>query len=448
MSYAEFRDLEGDLRRFQLRLGVAGAVVVGAFALLTLRFVYLQLVQHEYYRTKAEDNRISIVPLAPNRGLIMDRNGVVLARNESQYTLEITPHKAGNLETLINELASVVEIQARDRSRFRKLRSEIKGAESLPIRTRLTDDEVARFAANAYRFPGVEIKGRLFRHYPMGEVASHALGYIGRISDKDLERLEAEGLQANYRGSDFIGKSGIEGRYERELHGVTGSAHVEIDASGRGIRTLESSPPTSGNNLTLTLDIKLQEVAERAFGKFRGALVVAKGREPGALLRGGGQERGWRPGTENLPGIVGFGRACELAMADADWWRRTAALRDRLEARLTRLAPAARVFGREVERLPNTTCITMPGVSNQTQLIEFDLAGIAVSTGSACSSGKVGPSHVLAAMGVEPEAAASAIRISLGWASTADEVDHLIDAWGRLYARTRHPLTDTLARPA
>ena len=179
-----------------------------------------------------------------------------------------------------------------------------------------------------------------------------------------------------------------------------------------------------------------------------GALVVSNGLEPDALLRGGGQERRWRPGTENLPGIVGFGRACELAMADADWWQRTAALRDRLEARLTRLAPAARVFGRGAERLPNTSCITMPGVSNQTQLIEFDLAGIAVSTGSACSSGKVGPSHVLAAMGVEPAAAASAIRISLGWASTADEVDHLVDAWGRLYARTRQPLTDTLARPA
>jgi cysteine desulfurase len=179
-----------------------------------------------------------------------------------------------------------------------------------------------------------------------------------------------------------------------------------------------------------------------------GALVVAKGLEPEALLRGGGQERRWRPGTENLPGIAGFGRACELAMADADRWQRTTALRDRLEARLMRLAPAARVFGRDAERLPNTSCTTMPGVSNQTQLIEFDLAGIAVSTGSACSSGKVGPSHVLAAMGVEPATAASAIRISLGWASTADDVDHLVDAWGRLYARTRPPVTDTLARPA
>ena len=219
MSYAEFRDLEGDLRRFQFRLGVAGAVVLGAFALLGLRFVYLQLVQHDYYRTKAEDNRISVVPLVPNRGLILDRNGVVLARNESQYTLEINPQKAGNTEVVINELAKVIEIQPRDRSRFRKLRSEIKGAESLPIRTRLTDDEVARFAANAYRFPGVEIKARLFRNYPMGEVASHALGYIGRISDKDLERLEADGVQANYKGSDFIGKAGIEASYERELHG-------------------------------------------------------------------------------------------------------------------------------------------------------------------------------------------------------------------------------------
>jgi len=279
----EFRDLEGDLRRFQFRLGVAGAVVLGAFGLLALRFVYLQLYQHDYYRTKAEDNRISVVPLVPNRGLILDRNGVVLARNESQYTLEINPQKAGNVETVINELAKVIDVQQRDRSRFRKLRSEIKGADSLPIRTRLTDDEVARFAANAYRFPGVEIKARLFRSYPMGEVASHALGYIGRISDKDLERLEADGVQANYKGSDFIGKAGIEGSYERELHGTTGSAQVEIDASGRGIRTLESSPPTSGNNLSLTLDIKLQQVAETAFGNFRGALVAIEPATGGVL---------------------------------------------------------------------------------------------------------------------------------------------------------------------
>ena len=179
-----------------------------------------------------------------------------------------------------------------------------------------------------------------------------------------------------------------------------------------------------------------------------GALVVCEGVEPDALLRGGGQERRWRPGTENLPGIVGFGRACELALADADWRERTAALRDRLETRIAALAPAARVFGRSAERLPNTSCLSMPGVSNHAQLIEFDLAGIAVSTGSACSSGKVGPSHVLAAMGVDPDEAASAIRVSLGWASAPDDVERFVDAWGRLYVRTRRAAADAIARPA
>ncbi len=283
MSYAEFRDLQSELRRFQLRLGVASAIVLAAFGLLALRFAYLQLVQHDYYRTKAEDNRISVVPLVPNRGLILDRNGMVLARNESQYTLEISPQKVANVEATISELATVIEIGARERGRFRKLRAEIKGADSLPIKTRLTDEEVARFSANAYRFPGVEIKARLFRNYPLGEVASHVLGYIGRISEKDLERLEADGVAADYKGSDFIGKSGLEASYERQLHGTTGSAQVEIDAGGRGIRTLTSTPPQAGNNLVLTLDIKLQQVAENAFGRFRGALVAIEPATGGIL---------------------------------------------------------------------------------------------------------------------------------------------------------------------
>ena len=198
-----------------------------------------------------------------------------------------------------------------------------------------------------------------------------------------------------------------------------------------------------------TLGVDLLTLSAHKFGGPQGvgALVVREGLEPDALLRGGGQERRWRAGTENLPGIVGFGRACELAMADADWRERTGALRDRLEARIAALAPAARVFGRSTERLPNTSCLTMPGVSNQTQLIEFDLAGIAVSTGSACSSGKVGPSHVLAAMGVDPTEAASAIRVSLGWASMPEDVDRLVDAWGRLYVRTRRAAASAVARP-
>ncbi|HSA80820.1 MAG TPA: cysteine desulfurase family protein [Geminicoccaceae bacterium] len=179
-----------------------------------------------------------------------------------------------------------------------------------------------------------------------------------------------------------------------------------------------------------------------------GALVRGDGIEPAALLRGGGQERRWRPGTENLPGIVGFGRAAELALEDRDWRPRVGALRDRLEAEILAVAPAARVFGGGAERLANTSCLSMPGVSNQTQLIAFDLAGIAVSTGSACSSGKVGPSHVLAAMGVDPGEAATAIRVSLGWASTARDVDRFVAAWTRLHARTRRAAQPAPAQSA
>jgi cysteine desulfurase len=168
-----------------------------------------------------------------------------------------------------------------------------------------------------------------------------------------------------------------------------------------------------------------------------GALVLGVGIEPAALHHGGAQERRWRPGTENLPGIVGFGRACELAMADTGLGQRVGALRDRLEACIAAIAPEARVLGACAPRLANTSCLTMPVVSNQIQLIDFDLAGIAVSAGSACSSGKVGPSHVLAAMGVEAADAQTAIRVSLGWASTASDVDRFVTAWGRLYERTR-----------
>jgi penicillin-binding protein 2 len=250
---------------------------------LLARFVYLQVVQRDYYQTKAEDNRISIVPVAPNRGLILDRNGVVLARNYSAYTLEIMPAKVSDLERTINELSEVIEVQARDRSRFKKLLAETRNADSLPIRTRLTDEEVARFAANRYRFPGVEIRARLFRQYPFGETASHVIGYIGRINDKDQERLEELGVEANYRGTDIVGKSGVEGSYQNELHGTTGIEQVEIDAGGRGIRTLSRTPAQSGNDITLALDIKLQELAESAFGERRGALVALEPSTGGVL---------------------------------------------------------------------------------------------------------------------------------------------------------------------
>ena len=283
MRKAPLRDLERELYYFQLRVGFAGAVVLVAFTLLLFRFFYLQVIQHATYASKAEDNRISIVPVAPNRGLILDRNGVVLARNYSAYTLEILPAKVRDLERTMRELGELIEVHARDRARFRKLLAETKNAESLPIRTRLTDEEVARFVAHRFRFPGVEIKARLFRQYPLGETASHVLGHLGRISVRDRERLEELGTDAEYRGTEYIGKAGIESSYEQELHGTAGIEQVEIDAAGRGLRTLARTPAQPGNNVSLTLDARLQQVAESAFGDRRGALVALEP-QSGAVL--------------------------------------------------------------------------------------------------------------------------------------------------------------------
>ncbi len=284
MRFAELRNTERELRAFQVRLGLAGLAVLVAFALLLARFVWLQVLQHDAYSARAEENRIAIVPLPPNRGLILDRNGEILARNYLAYTLEIFPAQVRDLEATINALAAFVDIQPRDRARFRKLLQETKNAESLPIRTRLSDAEVARIAANRWRFTGVDIKARLFRRYPYGELASHVIGYIGRITSGDLEQMEHRGVAANYRGTDYIGKAGIEASYEEELHGTTGFERVEIDAAGRGVRTLPpTTPPQAGNNVSLTLDIRLQEVAERAFGERRGALVAIEPATGGVL---------------------------------------------------------------------------------------------------------------------------------------------------------------------
>ncbi|MBI4754851.1 MAG: penicillin-binding protein 2 [Betaproteobacteria bacterium] len=274
MHSTEFRNPEKESRRFRGRLMVALGVVVVAFGVLAARFAYLQILRHDYYHTRAEDNRIALVPIAPTRGLILDRNGVVLARNYSAYTLEITPSKAPDLEALIDELATLVDIQPKDRRRFRRLMEETRNFESLPIRNRLTDEEVARFVANRYRFPGVEVKARLFRQYPQGTLASHVLGYIGRVTDRDLARIETEEQSANYRGTEVFGKSGLEQKYEFVLHGETGYEEVEVDAGGRAARSLARSPARQGTDLVLTLDLKLQEVAEKAFGERRGALVA------------------------------------------------------------------------------------------------------------------------------------------------------------------------------
>ncbi|MCY1164675.1 Peptidoglycan D,D-transpeptidase MrdA [compost metagenome] len=270
----ELRNVEADLSRFRARVLVASLAVLLGFGLLAGRLVYLQVYRHDDLSEQAESNRTAVVPIVPNRGLILDRNGVVLATNYSAYTLEITPSKVGNLEETIAALEKVVDIQPRDKRRFKRLREESKNFESLPIRTRLTDEEVARFAAQRFRFPGVDIKARLFRSYPYGELGSHVVGYIGRINRAEKEMIEDSDDEGNYRGTDYIGKLGVEQAFEQQLHGTTGVEQVETSAGGRAVRKLATSPATPGHTVMLSLDIKLQKLVEDMFGERRGALVA------------------------------------------------------------------------------------------------------------------------------------------------------------------------------
>jgi penicillin-binding protein 2 len=250
--------------------------VLLAFGLLGARLVYLQVIRHDELSAQAEANRTAVVPIVPNRGLIVDRNGVVLATNYSAYTLEIMPSRAGPLEPLIDDLGKVVDISTRDRKRFKRLLDESKNFESLPIRTKLTEDEVARFTAQRFRFPGVDVKARLFRSYPLGDVGSHLLGYIGRINQTEKKAMEdwTDEDQANYKGTEYIGKLGLEQAYERELHGSTGFEEMETSAGGRAVRRLDSHAATPGNKLVLSIDIRLQALVESMFGDRRGALVA------------------------------------------------------------------------------------------------------------------------------------------------------------------------------
>ncbi len=282
----ELKDIERELDRFNTRLLAAALFVLLCFGLLAARLVVLQVLRHDELALQAEANRIAVVPVVPNRGLILDRNGVVLATNYSAYTLEITPSRVkGELDAMIDRLAEVLEIQPRDRRRFKRLQEDSKSFESLPIRNKLSDEEVARFVAQRYRFPGVDVRARLFRSYPAGEIGSHLIGYIGRINQAEKKAMEDwdDDDLANYRGTDVIGKLGLEQHYERELHGTTGFEEVETSAAGRAVRRLRSHPATPGNTLVLAIDIKLQALVEQLFGGRRGALVAIDPRS-GELL--------------------------------------------------------------------------------------------------------------------------------------------------------------------
>jgi len=269
------RNIQMDLTRFRSRVVVVTLAILCAFGVLTLRLFYLQVIRYEDLNAAAESNRTAIVPIVPNRGVIMDRNGIVLATNYSAYTLEITPSKVvAPVEEVIEQLSGVIEIQPRDKRRFKKQVDESKSIDSVPIRNRLTDEEVARFAAQRYRFPGVEIRARLFRNYPFDQLASHVIGYIGRINTTEKAKIEESEDAGNYRGTEYIGKLGVEQSYENQLHGLTGVQEMETSAGGRAVRRLNSSQSVPGNSVVLSIDIKLQKLVEDLYGTRRGALVA------------------------------------------------------------------------------------------------------------------------------------------------------------------------------
>ena len=269
------RNVLMDLNRFRSRVVVVTFAVLIAFGVLCARLFYLQVIRYSELNAAAESNRTAIVPIVPNRGVIMDRNGVVLATNYSAYTLEITPSKVvAPVEEVIEQLSAIIDIQTRDKRRFKKQVDESKSIDSVPIRTRLTDDEVARFAAQRYRFPGVEIRARLFRNYPYDQLASHVIGYIGRINTSEKAKIEESEDAGNYRGTEYIGKLGVEQSYENQLHGTTGVQEMETSAGGRAVRRLNSSQSVPGNSVVLSIDIKLQKLIEDLYGTRRGALVA------------------------------------------------------------------------------------------------------------------------------------------------------------------------------
>jgi len=281
------KDPQSSLDEFNRRIRIALWFVAICMSLLFVRFFWLQVIKHQKYSTASESNRIAIITTPALRGLITDRNGIVLANNFSAYSLEITPAGIEKpIDELLNELSTLVNISDREKQVFLKSVQNIKSTESLSVRNFLNDEEVARFLAQRFRFPGVEARVRYFRHYPYNELGSHLLGHTGKVSPKDREMLAAEiddsqdefssdELRAmRVKGITHVGKIGIEQSYEKQLRGVTGFKEVEITAGGRVVRSLSSTPSTPGNNLTLAIDIKLQHIIENLYGKRRGAAVV------------------------------------------------------------------------------------------------------------------------------------------------------------------------------
>ncbi|WP_380693889.1 penicillin-binding protein 2 [Serratia marcescens] len=279
----KIRDHSAEERLFIRRAGVALALVVVCFGALIVNLYRLQIRQHGFYQTRSNQNDIKMLPLAPSRGLIFDRNGTPLVRNVTLYRVEITPSKITDMAALLQALTPIVDLTPEDISAFRDDMHHNSRYKPVTLKTGLSDTEVARFAVNQYRFDGVTIDTYQQREYPYGAQLAHVLGYVSKINDSDLKRLDKAGLSENYAADRNIGKQGIEAYYESELHGTTGYQEVEVDNHGRVIRLLKEQPPKAGKNIYLTLDLPLQQYIESVLKGQRAAVVVEDPRDGGIL---------------------------------------------------------------------------------------------------------------------------------------------------------------------
>lgn len=281
MSSTRFilKDAVRENKIFYNRVIVAWLLMLIGLSIITVRLVFLQIIEHERYITRSEKNRIKILPLPPRRGLIYDRNGVLLANNRVSYSLEVIPEKVTNLDLMLLGLSQIITIEETDITRFKKQLEQRRRFRTIPLRYRLTEDEMARLSVYRHRFPAIEIKSNLSRYYPLGATGVHTIGYVGRINQYELKIID----QSNYMGTDYIGKTGVEKYYEKELHGQTGFQHAEINVQGRIVRILERTPQVPGKNLYLNIDVSLQKYIERLVAKHRAA-VVAIEPSSGAVL--------------------------------------------------------------------------------------------------------------------------------------------------------------------
>ncbi|MDR5612223.1 MAG: penicillin-binding transpeptidase domain-containing protein, partial [Arsenophonus sp.] len=269
-----FRDYTAESTLFIRRALIAFIIIVILVSILIANLYHLQVVRHEDYQTRSNDNRIKLVPVPPSRGIIYDRNGIPLALNRTFYQLEVIPEKVPNLTELLAQLRDVVDLTDDDIANFKKERKRSRRFTSIPLKTSLDEVQVARFAVNQYRFSGIEVKGYQRRYYPYGSALTHVIGYVAKINDKDIERLENDGLLKNYTATHDIGKLGIERYYENILHGKTGYEEVEVNSRGKVIRQLHEQAPQAGKDIYLTIDLNLQIEIEKLLTTSRAAVVV------------------------------------------------------------------------------------------------------------------------------------------------------------------------------